>query len=441
MPHQPNETLRKSIHIALGAGALTLRWMPWWAVAAVCAFAILGNWLILHRIVGSAVARHERGFDAGIVIYPAALLALLLVFRERVEIVAVAWTTLAFGDGFATLAGRSMRIASLPWNRTKSWAGMLAFVAAGIPAGLGITAWLGRGEITDVILAVVIAAVVESLPLGVDDNATVPFAAAATMLVAGIEPAATYVLPAAAIGWIAGNTVLAALGFAARSVDASGAIGGWALGTIIILGGGWPLYVALLAFFVIGTATTKLGYTRKASRGLAQEKGGRRGFGHAFSNVGVATICAIAATRMARSDSPANEAALLPLLMAVASLATAAADTTASEIGQLLGRRPFLPLTLRRVETGTEGAISVEGTLAGLAAGLLVAAIGSAALGRLDWSIVGLITASAFLGSYLESIAGSWNRRAGSPVANGALNFFNTAAGALLMLVAWEIAF
>jgi len=55
----------------------------------------------------------------------------------------------------------------------------------------------------------------------------------------------------------------------------------------------------------------------------------------------------------------------LNLVMGIAALATATADTTASEIGQLVGRRAFLPLTLRRVPVGTEGAISLEGTLAG----------------------------------------------------------------------------
>src|SRR5207237_5757499 len=147
----------------------------------------------------------------------------------------------------------------------------------------------------------------------------------------------------------------------AESVDVSRAIGCWILGTIIILFGGWQLYVVLLAFFVIGTATTKLGYRRKAGLGLAQEKDGRRGFSHAFSNVGMAAMLAIVASMS--SDG------VRFWLAAAAALATATADTTASEIGQLIGRRTFLPLTLKRVPVGTEGAISIEGTLAGLAAG------------------------------------------------------------------------
>ena len=40
----------------------------------------------------------------------------------------------------------------------------------------------------------------------------------------------------------------------------------------------------------------KLGYARKSREGLAQEKGGRRGAAHAFANVGVAAICAVASS-------------------------------------------------------------------------------------------------------------------------------------------------
>src|SRR5688500_2495685 len=105
MPHEPNEALRKSLHIAGGLFAITLRWLPWWPAAGTALLAVLGNWLMLHTIVGSGVARHERGWDAGILLYPLAVLLLILIFRENLAIAAIAWTILAFGDGFATIAG------------------------------------------------------------------------------------------------------------------------------------------------------------------------------------------------------------------------------------------------------------------------------------------------------------------------------------------------
>jgi len=141
-------------------------------------------------------------------------------------------------------------------------------------------------------------------------------------------------------------------------------------------------------------------------------------------------------------------------LAAVAALATAAADTTASEVGQLLGKHPFLPLTLRRVPVGTEGAISIEGTLAGAAAASIVA-IAGAILWRLrvlegllpDAGVsvrrtlvaAMLLAVSAIAGSWLESVVGSWNRTRVRPLSNGTLNFLNTAVGALLMFALFRI--
>ena len=92
---------------------------------------------------------------------------------------------------------------------------------------------------------------------------------------------------------------------------------------------------------------------------------------------------------------------------------------------------------------GTEGAISIEGTLAGVLSGLLVSAAGLAAFVArgegMDvfavrthaWALLGALTFSAFAGSYLESIAGSWNRKFGV-LANGVMNFLNTLVGAIL---------
>ncbi len=435
MAHTTNETLRKGLHIAFGLFAFTLKWLPWYAAAGVCVVAIIGN-TMLHRVVGRGVSRHARGYDAGIVLYPVMVLLLVIVFRHRLHYAAIAWAMLAFGDGVATLAGRWMRLAPLPWNPDKSIGGLAAFLVAGGASGLAVAYWMDYRAPLVVIVAAIAAGITESLPLRVDDNVTVPFAAAVACVVAGIMPIFPYGPWPASIPWLIVNGVLALVGYYAKSVSVSGAIGGWCLGAILILGAGWPMYVALLAFFVIGTLTTKLGYARKARLGLAQESGGRRGISHAFSNVGVAAICAVAVSRLSRVDFEPLELVAVAYCMGIASLATAAADTTASEIGQLIGKRAFLPLTLRRVPVGTEGAISIEGTLAGLFGGAIVAAAGVLSLHyglmRTNLGAIFFIIAAAFLGSYIESIAGSWNRKLEWPVPNGVLNFFNTAVGAIL---------
>jgi hypothetical protein len=72
--------------------------------------------------------------------------------------------------------------------------------------------------------------------------------------------------------------------------------------------------------------------------------------------------------------------------MPLAALAEAAADTVSSEIGQVLGGRPRMITNLRAVEPGSDGAVSVAGTVAGLVAAAIVAGAGSWAL-RGDWTL------------------------------------------------------
>ena len=268
--HETSEGLRKFLHIGMGFGALALARIPWRYAALICAVAVLGNWLLLHRIVGRRVSRHERGWDVGIVLYPFAVLVLVVIFNWHIEIAAVAWVLMAFGDGFGTVIGKRMPVAPLPWNTAKSWGGFAAFILFGGLAAFGIARVFGAPHDVAIAAALIVSAIAETLPLGIDDNVTVPFIAAGILAAMAIKPiVAASTPPPIAWPWIVVNTILAIGGYFIRGVDLSGAIVGWILGCISIIGGGPPLYVALLAFFIIGTLATKLGYGRKAHAGLA----------------------------------------------------------------------------------------------------------------------------------------------------------------------------
>ncbi|MGA7615734.1 MAG: DUF92 domain-containing protein [Thermoanaerobaculia bacterium] len=456
-PHSRSESLRKLIHIGVGFFAVTLAWLNVWEAAAAALAAFFFNWLLLPRLLGDRIARHERGHDPGILYYPLAVLALILVFARHPAMAGAIWVILAFGDGAATLIGRNLPIFRLPWNREKSLGGILGFFEVGFPSALAIYLFLGPPPSiippAIVILVTTLAcALVETLALEVNDNITVPLTGALVLWgLTHIQSLTMQPFDRGLYLWIGVNTLLALTGWILRSVDLSGMIGGWLLGTIIIVFGGWALYVALLVFFVIGSGATKLGYQRKGQKGLAQEKGGRRGFAHAFANVGVAAILALLMTTSSFDPH-------LLWIAAVASLATAAADTAGSEIGQLLGEHAFLPLSFRRVAPGTEGAISLEGTVAGWTAALIVSVFAVAAAsfggfveggggrgamfvpragesaGLSFWSVVGVVVISAAAGSWIESVVGSWNRKRSRAVPNGALNFLNTAIGAAIAI-------
>jgi uncharacterized protein (TIGR00297 family) len=193
------------------------------------------------------------------------------------------------------------------------------------------------------------------------------------------------------------------------------------LGTVLFAFGGGRGFLMLLVFFVLGTAATRAGWRRKEALGIAQERGGRRGAKNAFANTLAGVVFAFLAVATHHEEAF--------VLAMVAAFATAAADTVSSEIGQAYARRTFLVTTLRPVPRGTEGAVSLEGTLAGVFA--------SVVLGAVAWGVglVGppgtvIVVVAAFFGTTLESYAGALlgDRR---KIDNELVNFGNTVAGGL----------
>lgn len=229
---------------------------------------------------------------------------------------------------------------------------------------------------------------------------------------------------------LAGNLLLAVYAWRRGLVSRSGFIGGAILGSWILIFGGGGAYLLLCAFFGLGTAATRLGYRRKAEKGLAQEEEGRRGVRHVLANCGVGLLLVLL--------FPSRFSFALGAAY-VAAFATATADTLGSEIGQLWGRRTYDPLRLRRVGRGSEGAVSLEGSLAGALGAGILAVLGSI-LQFYPFSALWIPLLAGVLGSGLESLLGSsqWIR---GRLDNEALNFSNTVVGALLAWTGIQILF
>lgn len=205
------------------------------------------------------------------------------------------------------------------------------------------------------------------------------------------------------------TSLFAALAYALGMVSRGGALGGVFVGTLIYACLG-PEGFAVLALFVVGGSTlTRLGYERKSRSGAAQESGGRRGAKNALANCSVGVLCALLA---AITSSDAFAAAF------VASLGAAFADTAESEVGQLSGLCPRLITALRRVPPGTDGAVSLPGTLAGIGAASLTAALGFA-LGLVGGGGAAILVAlAAFLGTIADSLIGASTPRVGNEITN-----------------------
>ncbi len=190
------------------------------------------------------------------------------------------------------------------------------------------------------------------------------------------------------------------------------------------------LAVALLAF-----AATRVGRARKEQLGTAEKRRGRSA-AQVSANLGVAALATGEAAKIWLLGTRWHAHGLAPLFAAsLAALAEAAADTVSSEIGQVVGGRPRMITSLQSVDPGRDGALSPGGTLAGIAAGVLVAALGTYALrgnARFFWMSSG----GAIFGLFFDSLLGAALEQRGW-LNNDAVNFLSTGSAAAVALAVW----
>ncbi len=219
---------------------------------------------------------------------------------------------------------------------------------------------------------------------------------------------------------LAVTVAFAGLARAIRGVSPSGAVAGAGVCFVLYVGAGPGGFATLVLVFALTWTATRLGYQRKQKLGTAERREGRKA-SQVLANLGVAAICA--ALYGTRSDNPAF------LLALVAALSEAAADTVSSELGQAVSQGPRLITTWERVPPGTDGGISLTGTLAGTAAAILVSLAGVLA-GLLPWKSARISIGAGVLGMAADSFLGaSLERR--RLLNNDSVNFLSTLIAAL----------
>ncbi|ELS01536.1 TIGR00297 family protein [Xenococcus sp. PCC 7305] len=223
------------------------------------------------------------------------------------------------------------------------------------------------------------------------------------------------------IAWILPKKLLTPLGY----------LNAWVLGVLVWGTLGWRGYTVVMFYFLVGSAVTKIGMAEKEAAGIAEKRSGMRGPENVWGSALTATICALMTIFF---DSPLQE---LLILGYVASFATKLSDTSASEVGKAYGKSTFLITTLKPVPKGTEGAISLEGTVAGMVASIAIAMI-AYLLGMINpWGIICCIVA-AFIATNIESLIGATLQEQWQFLTNEVVNFVNTTIGAIVAIImAW----
>ncbi|KAI3828172.1 hypothetical protein L1987_02269 [Smallanthus sonchifolius] len=179
------------------------------------------------------------------------------------------------------------------------------------------------------------------------------------------------------------------------------------LGTLTWRGFGPSGFLLVAVYFVIGTAVTKVKMAQKEAQGVAEK---RKVGGKPFSR--------------------------LWELGFVASFCTKLSDTVSSEIGKAYGKTTYLVTTFKVVPRGTEGAVSVEGTVAGVLASILLATVGCF-LGKIKVAEAVICVLASQIANVGESVIGAvlQDKEGFKWLNNDAVNVINISLGSILAIL------
>lgn len=233
------------------------------------------------------------------------------------------------------------------------------------------------------------------------------------------------------------NAVLLLLAWVApkKLLTPAGLLHAGILGVILWGTLGWRGYLVMMVYFLVGSTVTRVGMAEKEAAGIAEKRSGARGPENVWGSALTATLCALgiyAAVTLGAAWTPVVTSLLL--LGYVASMATKLADTCASEVGKAYGKRTFLITTLQPVARGTEGAVSLEGTLAGLLGAVVLATV-AWALGLILPLDILLCVVAAFIATNLESVIGATLQTRFDWLTNEVVNIINTLIGAVVAIL------
>ena len=199
------------------------------------------------------------------------------------------------------------------------------------------------------------------------------------------------------------------------------------LGTLILGSIGWNGWFSICIYLLLGTLVTKIGYKNKASRGIAESRGGKRGPENVWGSA--ATGCSLSLLSCIWPD-------YLTLFMVgfAASFTAKLSDTFSSEIGKRFGKRTFLITTLRPVAPGTEGAISIEGSLAGLLGSLIMTIVMFNLSIISGLSVACIVLFSGYIATIVESYIGAEVQNKFEWLTNELVNSIQTSLSAIISI-------
>jgi uncharacterized protein (TIGR00297 family) len=365
----PPEFTRKIVHVGAGMAIFVILALfdNWYiGIIPTGTFIILNYISYRFRLVK---AMDLSGDTLGTVYFAFSVTALLTIFwpSDQAYIAVAGTMAMTWGDASASTIGRRWgKRAYYISNHRRTLEGSFAMFCFSLVSILLVLTFMGKGLEWYQVLAfsfflALIGAFLEAISLIGLDNILVPLGVSFSLW-AMINWRVDIPM---IFGGLGISILIGVYAYSHKALSFSGVLGAIITGTLIFGFGGWVAGLTLIAFFTYSTLLSK--YKERQKNKVAVEKfdkGSRRDIGQALANAGAAAIAAVL-----YFVYPAN---VWLFAAFVAAMASANADTWATEIGVLSKRPPRLIITGKVVTPGTSGGITVLGTSAATIGGLVI---------------------------------------------------------------------
>lgn len=384
--------LRKAIHVAFGIFAFALRWLDWKVSALLAFLAFLHNLILLPRYLPFIL---REKYDRGVLAYPLSVLALILIFRDSLHVVAAAWAVMAFGDGVAYIIGDYGKV-KLPWNKRKSLEGTISFIIIGFLSALAAYWYVGvrfgvePGEgILLLGASVFLVALVESANFGINDNITVPFSFAFLFKLFSLYRTFPRLDGIIFVGLLV-IFILALTAYLTDFNTLPAAFAGFLIGSGVFLFGGLNAFVLLLLFYLLSVGASYVVIPKSAGK-------------YGEKTRGISSVLAKGIPPLIFSYLYFQTGSVLFHYALFTSLAWSTFDTVASEIGKRAEGKTIRVPDFKEVPTGTPGGISFAGLMGGIFSFLIFVFAEFLLFSKISLLIYILSFAAVLFVSFLES--------------------------------------
>lgn len=331
----------------------------------------------------------------GTLYYPIGILSsYLILFNLPIYFFQSSLMVLSISDTLANFAGQIKKgnIWIQTFHDKKSIYGIIAYSLSACLILYLLLPGLMSINILYILFAVLWAVILETASIRGSDNLSIPAGLALFFLLTYHFELDYLYLSAVLITLAPGCFLL----FKVEILTRRGSFVAFLLGFYFAGIGGWTWLTPVLLFFLSSAAFTRLQHAKKNIGNISSA----RNAWQVIANI----IWAVTSSVLFLFTG--NE---IFILLFIAFVAAVTADTWASEIGPLFCKRCFSLANMSTLPAGTNGGISLIGSLAALTGAIFISSLSYFIFfGAWDWGTISILSASAFFACFADSMLGTF---------------------------------